>query len=88
MRVRTSSVSFEQSIADVGLEDLVFDAGGIGKRVRLFRLPDELRARALKGAVPIPLEPDRDNPVFLRVTTEDGHLIWTSPIYVIPAPVN
>jgi hypothetical protein len=25
--------------------------------------------------------PDRDNPIFIKLTQEDGHIAWTSPIY-------
>ena len=30
----------------------------------------------------IGLEDDGDNPVYIRLTQEDGTLAWTSPIYI------
>jgi hypothetical protein len=30
----------------------------------------------------ISLQPKGDNPIFVRVTLEDGTLCWTSPIYL------
>jgi hypothetical protein len=29
------------------------------------------------------LAPKRDNPIWVRVQTEDGHTAWSSPVYVI-----
>jgi hypothetical protein len=28
----------------------------------------------------------RDNPIYIRVTQEDGHMAWTSPVYLVRAP--
>jgi hypothetical protein len=30
----------------------------------------------------IPLVDDRDNALYVRVTFEDGHYAWSSPIYL------
>jgi hypothetical protein len=30
----------------------------------------------------IELQPDGDNPLYVRITQEDGHLVWSSPIYL------
>jgi hypothetical protein len=32
----------------------------------------------------VTLAPGRDNPLYVRVTQEDGHQAWSSPIYFIP----
>lgn len=71
-------------IADVGIEDSVFDAGGLGKRLRVFRLPDECSTWTLDFTEKIKIQPGVDNPLYVRVTQEDGHQAWSSPIYVIP----
>jgi hypothetical protein len=31
--------------------------------------------------VPVPLAAGRDNAIWVRVATLDGHLVWSSPIY-------
>ena len=71
-------------IAEIGLEDFVFDAGGLGKRLRVFRLPDRIEAHSVAFRQRIDVEPGRDNPIYVRVTQEDGHQAWSSPIYLIP----
>lgn len=82
LRIDTPLVKCEVPIADIGREDLVFNAGGIGRAIRLFRLPDENPERRLHLTRRIRLKPDGDNALYVRLTQEDGHLIWSSPIYV------
>ena len=72
----------EIPVAEIGLEDLRFEAGGIGRRIRVFRLPDENTACQLQLARRLPLRDDRDNAFYVCLTQEDGHLVWSSPIYV------
>lgn len=83
LRFDTPLVKCEIRVADIGREDLVFDAGGIRRRLRVFRLPDENPHRALQVSRRIRLTPGKDNALYVCITQEDGHLIWSSPIYVI-----
>ena len=70
------------AIADIGLEDLTFEAGGIGRRIRVFRLPDDNPHRRLRLSRRIRSRPIGDNALYVCLTQEDGHLAWSSPIYV------
>ena len=56
----------------------------LGRRMRLFRLPDTNEAWQLKHTHTYSLTAGVDNPLYVRVTQEDGHQAWSSPIYVIP----
>lgn len=82
LRIDTPLVKRDIAIADIGLEDLVFDAGGIGRRIRVFRLPDENPHRRLHLSRRITLKAVGDNALYVCLTQEDGHLAWSSPIYV------
>jgi hypothetical protein len=82
LRIDTPLVTCEVPIADIGREDLVFKAGGIGRAIRLFRLPDDNTERRLRLTRRITLKAQGDNALYVRLTQEDGHLIWSSPIYV------
>ncbi len=75
-------VGTERALAAIGLEDLVLDAGGLARRMRVFRLPEEMAGGELSGEVEMPLRETGDNPLWVRVTTEDGFQAWSSPIYV------
>ena len=82
LKIETALVQAEIPVADIGLEDLCFEAGGIGRRIRVFRLPDENVACELKLERRLPLHYDRDNAFYICLTQEDGHLVWSSPIYI------
>lgn len=82
LRIDTALVKCEIAIADIGLDDLIFDAGGIGRHIRVFRLPDENRQRRLQLTRRIPLKKIGDTALYCCLTQEDGHLAWSSPIYV------
>ena len=82
LRIDTPLVKCEIAVADIGREDMVFDAGGIRRRIRVFRLPDENPYREVKLSRRIALRPAGDNALYVCLTQEDGHLIWSSPIYV------
>ena len=82
LTIDTPLVQCELPVADIGREDKIFDAGGIQRRIRVFRMPDENPHTRLKLTRRIPLRRDSDNALYVRVTQEDGHLIWSSPIYL------
>lgn len=82
LRVHTDLVQFDIPVADIGREDLVFEAGGIRRRIRVFRMPDENPHRRVVLERSMALRADRDNALYVCVTQEDGHLIWSSPVYV------
>lgn len=86
LRIDTPLVKCEIAVADIGREDMVFDAGGIRRRIRVFRLPDENPYREVKLSRRIALKPAGDNALYVCLTQEDGHLIWSSPIYVFRDP--
>ena len=86
LRIDTPLVKCEIAVADIGREDMVFDAGGIRRRIRIFRLPDENPYREVKLSRRIALKPAGDNALYVCLTQEDGHLIWSSPIYVFRDP--
>jgi hypothetical protein len=82
LRIDTPLVKCDIPVADIGLDDVAFEAGGIGRRIRVFRLPDENPHRRLRLSRRLPLKAEGDNALYVCLTQEDGHLIWSSPIYV------
>ena len=83
LALETRLVACEVPLAEIGLDDVVFEAGGLGRRLRVFRLPDENPHRAFAFGLDAALVAGRDNPLWVKVTQEDGHVAWSSPIYVI-----
>ena len=66
----------------IGIDDLVMEAGGLERRVRLFRLPEDNPHREMNERVAVPLQPVGDNQIWVSVYTEDGFQAWSSPIFV------
>jgi hypothetical protein len=69
-------------LAGIGLEDKVFEAGGLDCRVRVFRLPAANAARSLRLVRTVEPRPAGDSALYVRLTQEDGHVAWSSPIYI------
>ncbi|MGQ0677842.1 MAG: DUF3604 domain-containing protein, partial [Rhodospirillales bacterium] len=80
----TGLVKAEIPVASIGLEDRVLATnGGIQRQIRVFRLPDENTKRHIKLERRLKPTRGRDDALYVCATQEDGHLIWSSPIYVI-----
>ena len=72
-------------LEDIGFEDEVFDNSGVLPRyLKLFRLPTVNPHQSMQFERSISLQPRGDNPIFVRVTLEDGTLCWTSPDLSLP----
>jgi hypothetical protein len=82
LEIDTALVRTTIDVAQIGLEDQVFANGGIKRQIRVFRLPDENPARGLQLERRIRLQDVGDNALYVCATQEDGHLIWSSPIYL------
>ena len=82
LKLETPLVKCGVPVEEIGLDDEVIEAGGLERRVRIFRLPEANPHRQMSFEVPIDLEAEGDNPIFVRVTQEDGHIAWSSPIYL------
>jgi len=82
LEVTTNHGTLDEKLSDIGIEDVVMEAGGLERKLRAFRLPDENPHRALSTELEITLKPEGDNPLWVCVTTEDGFQAWSSPIYV------
>ncbi len=82
LKIDTPVVRTEIPVEQIGLEPVVVENGGIRRRLQVYRLPDENPVQRMQARVRVPLHTDSDNAVYLRITTEDGFFIYSSPIYV------
>jgi hypothetical protein len=79
---KTALVSGEADITQLGVEPRVFGAGGLERAVRLQRLPEVMRETRIALRRRIRLRPTGDTRLYVRVQQEDGHRMWSSPIYL------
>ena len=82
VEIETNHVSASVELPDADAGAQVIPAGGMDLELALTRLPAECQAGPISAEVPIAIARDHDNPIWLRVTTEDGFQAWTSPIYL------
>ena len=82
LRIETELAQLTVPIAEIGRDDLVQEAGGIGRRLRVFRLPDANPHTHVRWRHRANLAAGRDNGLYICLTQEDGHLVWSSPIYL------
>jgi hypothetical protein len=79
---KTKPVSGEVSIADLGIEPREVAAGGLERAVRLQRLPEVMREHRITLRRKIRLRTNGDTRLYIRAQQEDGHRLWSSPIYL------
>jgi len=82
LHITTNQGEIDVALAEIGLDPVVFDAGGLGKRLTIQRLPDAPLVRRVTATRSVTVHPSGDTPVWVRVTTEDGFQAWSSPIYL------
>ena len=82
LRVRTNQVDFDLPLAEITADDTVFNCGALFKAMRVFRLPAQLVHTGADIRRTVPLRADGDTRLMVRLTQEDGHQAWSSPIYL------
>jgi len=78
----TNDVTETLDCRNIGMEDMVFQRGALEKKIRVFRMPAINPVYELQDNIQVPLKPRGDNPLWVRVTTEDGNNAWSSPIFI------
>ena len=79
---KTAPVSGEAAIAELGVEPRVFEAGGLERAIKLQRLPETMRETRMVLKRKIKVRAKGDTRLYVRVQQEDGHRMWSSPIYL------
>ena len=76
-------MSGEVNLATLADNTIVFDGGGLGRKISVYRLPEQDWSRRVTLDHAVSFPGGADLPVYLRVTQSDGHQAWSSPIYLI-----
>ena len=82
LHITTNHGDLDLALNDIGIDDHQLDAGGLNRRLGVFRLPDARLERDMAETRRIRINQSGDNPIWISVTTEDGYQAWSSPIYV------
>ncbi len=71
------------SLKNLRLESKIYHAGGLRKQIEVCRLPDSNKlSPAFEFEIPLSNLRQGDNPIYVRVSQEDGHMAWSSPVYI------
>lgn len=84
--VETLQGSVTSEISAIGLEPLVWDYGGLQKRIEAYRLPNDSDSREFEFSLQLTNLREGDNPIYIRMTQEDGQMAWSSPVYLVRRP--
>jgi len=79
----TKPISGKVAIANIGREEMVFDAGGLERVVTLQRLPGVMTETRILHRRSVKVSGKADTRLYVRVQQEDGHRAWSSPIYLV-----
>lgn len=84
LAIDTPLVKAQVPLDAIGLEDHVLaTGGGIQRRMRLFRLPERNETRSARLTRRIPRRAAGEDALYVCITLEDGHRIWSSPTYLL-----
>lgn len=72
------------NVKSIDLIPKTINCGGLRKQIQVYRLADNKdSAYSFEFEMPLKKIHKGDNPVYVCLYQEDGHMAWTSPIYII-----
>lgn len=80
--VSTAQGEYHVMVSDIGYEPVDWALGGVGKNLRAYRLPDMNDHLQYSFSLSLDHLAAGIHPIYIRVEQEDGHLLWTSPVYL------
>ncbi len=82
LQIKTSQLDCNTLLASIGLNPIIYEAGGLRKKLEIYRLPhndvSEFTFRFMLEKLK-----NGDNPIFIKVVQRDGHIAWSSPVYLV-----
>ncbi len=82
LEIKTTQGHFKVEINSLGIEPITWHYGGLKKKIFVYRLPEQQSSSEFSFHVPLNNLHNGVNPIYIRMTQEDGHMAWSSPIWV------
>lgn len=82
LHIHTEQGQVDCPVESLGLEPRTWSYGGLRKELSLSRLPAQ-PTREVSLTLPLTDLHPGDNPIYLKLVQEDGHMAWSSPIYLV-----
>ena len=81
--MNTAQGNMKIDIGTIGMHPRTKKYGGLDKQIQISRLPTRNATRSFECQLPIRNLQKGDNPIYVRAYQEDGHIAWSSPIYLV-----
>ncbi len=88
LEIETTQGHISIDVNSIGIKPKTYDYGGLCKKLEIYKLPDTKSATEVSFKLPLKSVNKGDNPIYIRVMQEDGHMAWSSPIYLINNTLN
>ena len=82
IRLETAQGNMEFSMDCIGYNPQAFDFDGLDKKITVYQLPDELYETDFDFKIELSTLHKGVNPIYIKMVQEDGHMAWSSPIYI------
>ena len=83
IKIETNIVSGEVELSRLAGDRIIFEGGGLDRKISVYRLPETDWSRRAKLNHTVSFSGKADIPVYVRVTQADGNQAWSSPIYLV-----
>jgi len=83
LEIETAQGNISIDVNSIGIKPKTWNYGGLSKKLEIYRLPDNKSSTEVFFKLPLKLLHKSDNPIYIRMMQEDGHMAWSSPIYLI-----
>lgn len=83
LEVATLQGKIEVAVNSLGVAPKIWDFGGLRKKIEVYRLPDRESPREMSCSLELSELHSGDNPIYIHMKQENGHMAWTSPIYLV-----
>ncbi len=88
LEIETMQGNISIDVNSIGVNPKTYNYGGLGKKLEIYKLPDNKSSKDVSFKLPLQSLHEGDNPIYVRVAQEDGHMAWSSPIYLINDTTN
>lgn len=83
IEIETAQGNISIDVNSIGISPKTWNYGGLDKHLKIYRLPDNKSSTEVSFKLAINKLQKGDNPIYVRMMQEDGHMAWSSPVYLI-----
>jgi hypothetical protein len=82
IKFSSNIANFELDLSSLLEDDYSFHCGGLKKLVRIFRLTEQSLPSNIEIVKNLEINDKSEKIFYAKIVFEDGHIAWTSPIYI------